>query len=341
MKSSWGVTSSSPEGARSVAAARQASLLFLAAGIMTIVNNHVPNANHQAINDYVGLMAVVASPLGLLLPWERWPARATLVYFPFCLALLVMNAMYGSTAREIYAFWFVVAFVWVGIHHPSRTSLALGAPAAVAYLIPLLAGADASSEAISSVCVAIPGAVLIGEVLSATNTGLRRARVAQDTAFELLAVAAVTDDLTGVGNRRQVNTMLDTLQPGDALLLLDIDHFKDINDRLGHLVGDEVLSDLGEYLNVSVRDSADTVARYGGEEFLIVLRRPGNGASRTAERLLNGWRATNPLATFSIGIALHRQDVAATATLHEADQALYEAKASGRDRCQAAPSLTT
>ena len=79
---------------------RQASLLFLAAGIMTLVTNHVPNGNYQAINDYVGLMAVVASPLGLLLPWERWPARATLVYFPFCLALLVMNAMYGSTARE-------------------------------------------------------------------------------------------------------------------------------------------------------------------------------------------------------------------------------------------------
>ena len=161
---------------RSVAAARQASLLFLAAGVMTLVNNHLPNANYQAINDYVGLMAVVASPLGLLLPWERWPARATLMYFPFCMALLVMNAMYGSTAREIYAFWFVVAFVWVGIHHPSRTSLALGVPAAVAYLIPLLTAADTSAEAISSVGIAIPGAVLIGEVLSATNAGLRRAR---------------------------------------------------------------------------------------------------------------------------------------------------------------------
>ena len=74
-------------------------------------------------------------------------------------------------------------------------------PAAVAYLIPLLSGTDASGEAIGSVGIAIPGAVLIGEVLAATNVGLRRARAAQDTAFELLAVAAVTDDLTGVGNR--------------------------------------------------------------------------------------------------------------------------------------------
>ena len=133
--------------------------------------------------------------------------------------------------------------------------------------------------------------------------------------------------------------MLDTLHPGDALLLLDIDHFKDINDRLGHLVGDEVLADLGRYLRINIRDSADTVARYGGEEFLVVLRQPGDLAYRTAERLLNGWRATNPLVTFSIGIALHRHHAPAMTTLHEADRALYEAKASGRNRCQAAPSL--
>ena len=125
--------------------------------------------------------------------------------------------------------------------------------------------------------------MLIGEILSATNAGLRRAHAAQDKAFDLLAVAAVTDDLTGVGNRRHVNTLLDTLQPGDALLLLDIDHFKDINDRLGHLAGDEVLADLGRYLKINTRDSADTVARYGGEEFLIVLRQPGDLAYRTAD----------------------------------------------------------
>ena len=159
-----GLITRSNTGGRSVPAARQASFLFLAAGLMTIIVNHLPDAHPQAINDYVGLLAVFASPLGLLLPWERWPSSSTLVYFPFCLALLVMNAMYGSTPREIYAFWFVVAFVWVGIHHPARTSLALGAPAAVAYLIPLMAATDVSGDAIRSVAVAIPGAVLIGEV---------------------------------------------------------------------------------------------------------------------------------------------------------------------------------
>jgi diguanylate cyclase (GGDEF)-like protein len=314
-------------------------LLFLAAGVMTLIDNHISDAHYHTVNDIVGVLAIIASPVGLFLPWGRWPARSTLAYFPFCLVLLVMSAVYGSTPREIYAFWYVVAFVWVGMHHPPRTSTALGAPAAIAYLIPLLTAVQPSGEAIQSVVIAIPGAVLIGEILSATTTGLRRARAGQQEAFDLLAVAAVTDDLTGVGNRRHVNTLLDTLQPGDALLLLDLDHFKDVNDRLGHLAGDGVLTDLGRYLKLSTRDHADTVARYGGEEFLIVLRQPGDLAYRTAERLLQGWRATEPIVTFSIGIAIHHEGPA-QATLHEADQALYQAKASGRDRCQAAPSQT-
>ncbi len=318
-------------------AARQASLLFLASGVLTLINNHLPNADYQTINDWIGVTAVVGSAVGLFLPWDRWPPRATLMYFPFCLALLVMASLYGSNPREIYAFWYVVAFVWVGMHHPSRTSVFLAAPAAVAYLIPLLAEVPPSSPAIRSVGFAIPGAVLIGEILSATNSGLRRARAAREEAFALLAVAAVTDDLTGLGNRRYVNTLLDTLQTGDALLLLDLDHFKDVNDRLGHLAGDEVLVDLGQYLQGSIRDSADTVARYGGEEFLVVLRQPGDQATGTAERLIQGWRATDPLVTFSIGMALHRAGVPARATLHDADEALYEAKASGRDRCHTAP----
>src|SRR3954462_949279 len=119
-------------------AARQASVLFFAAGVMTLVNNHLPDADVQAINDVVGLFAIIVSPLGWLLPWQRWPLRATLVYFPFCLALLVVSALYGTTASELYGVWYVVAFVWVGLHHPKRTSLALAAPAAAAYLGPLL-----------------------------------------------------------------------------------------------------------------------------------------------------------------------------------------------------------
>jgi diguanylate cyclase (GGDEF)-like protein len=333
----WGHGGIDDEGSVSVAAARQASVLFFAAGVMTLVNNHLPDADGQVINDIVGMLAIVVAPLGWLLPWRRWPLRVTLVYFPFCLGLLVVTALYGSFAHELYGLWYVVAFVWVGLHHPKRTSLALAVPAAIAYVGPLLHEPNPSGSAIRSVAIAIPAAVLIGEILSAANTALRHARVAQEQASGLLAVAAVTDDLTGLGNRRHVNTLLDELRAGDALLLLDLDHFKELNDRLGHLAGDEVLADLGRYLIASTRDG-DAVARYGGEEFLLVLRQSGPvAAAFAADRLLTGWRTTNPLVTFSIGIAVHDHHDSPWATLAQADTALYHAKSEGRDRAYACP----
>src|SRR5437868_7072885 len=103
---------------------------------MTLVNNHLPDADVHVINDIVGVLAMMVSPLGWVLPWRRWPLRATLVYFPFCLALLVVTAVYGTTASELYGVWYVVAFVWVGLHHANQTSLALALPAAAAYLGP-------------------------------------------------------------------------------------------------------------------------------------------------------------------------------------------------------------
>jgi len=315
------------------AAARQASVLFLAAGLMTLVNNHLPSADFRLINGVVGLAALVVSPLGWLLPWHRWPLRSTLVYFPFCLVLLVVTAVYGSTAAEIYGVWYVVAFVWVGLHHPPRTSILLALPSAIAYEIPLVTAANPSSDAIRSVGIAIPAAVLIGELLSRTNQALRQARDAQHEASALLAVAAVTDDLTGLGNRRQVNQLLDQLTPGDAVLLLDLDHFKELNDQLGHLAGDQVLADLGRYLHAATR-AGDAVGRYGGEEFVVVLRQPGDAVT-AAGRLLDGWRSLDPPVTFSVGIAVHEHDHSPWDTLALADTALYNAKAQGRDRCHA------
>jgi len=134
----WGHGGIDEEGAVSVSAARQASVLFFAAGVMTLVNNHLPDADVHVINDIVGMLAIVVAPLGWLLPWRRWPLSVTLVYFPFCLGLLVVTALYGSFASELYGVWYVVAFVWVGLHHPKRTSLVLALPAAIAYLAPLL-----------------------------------------------------------------------------------------------------------------------------------------------------------------------------------------------------------
>ncbi len=154
--------------------------------------------------------------------------------------------------------------------------------------------------------------------------------VAERTSVERLAAAALTDPLTGVGNRRQAHELLAELKSGDSVVMVDLDHFKDVNDGLGHAAGDVVLRELAAHLLAGLREH-DRVARFGGEEFLIVLPAvDALRAERTVERLQETWRATGPASTFSAGIAEHMGGPP-DQTLERADQALYAAKAAGRD----------
>lgn len=139
------------------------------------------------------------------------------------------------------------------------------------------------------------------------------------------------DPLTGVGNRRVADEALARIRHGDAVVLIDLDRFKRINDTLGHAEGDKVLVALASFLNSYLRD-ADTFARFGGEEFLVILRGAGDQAGAAVERILAGWRATGPATTFSAGIAIHPEGGDPVATLAAADSAMYVAKRGGRDQ---------
>lgn len=139
------------------------------------------------------------------------------------------------------------------------------------------------------------------------------------------------DELTGTGNRRHATNLFNTLRNGDGIILIDVDGFKSINDTAGHLAGDELLRSLGEYLNGYVRGH-DDVARLGGDEFVVVARGVGHGAAAAANRLLDGWRAQDPPATVSIGVAVHRAGDGAQVSVERADQALYQAKRAGRNQ---------
>ncbi|HRN65147.1 MAG TPA: diguanylate cyclase [Alicycliphilus sp.] len=161
--------------------------------------------------------------------------------------------------------------------------------------------------------------------------------------------AAQTDDLTGISNRAHMLQQADALiaqgQPL-VLVLLDLDHFKGINDRFGHPAGDEVLRDFARQLQASTRRD-DGCGRIGGEEFMMLL--PGTDlpqARAVVQRLLEHVRAAHPLAeapaqgyTTSAGLALHRAGECTGALYRRADQALYRAKQAGRDRlvCDGAP----
>jgi len=122
------------------------------------------------------------------------------------------------------------------------------------------------------------------------------------------------------------------MQPGDAVFLLDVDHFKTVNDGLGHQAGDQVLTELGQYLRNFTRPT-DFVARYGGEEFLLICRGVDlDKSGDVANRLLEGWQRRRPLVTFSIGYTVRAVDEPAERTIEHADKALYQAKRDGRNR---------
>lgn len=162
----------------------------------------------------------------------------------------------------------------------------------------------------------------------ATQAGLAFERV---WATQVLLDESLLDELTGVGNRRHASALLSNLHPGDTVAMLDLDHFKEINDTYGHVLGDEVLQDLGAYLRKALRDN-DSVARYGGEEFLVVLRRAGEAGAGKLDELLKGWCRQDPRTTFSVGVAVHKPGLSAATTLKRADEALYAAKSQGRNR---------
>ncbi len=142
---------------------------------------------------------------------------------------------------------------------------------------------------------------------------------------------ALIDPLTDLGNRRHADRLLRSLAPGDAVVLLDLDGFKLVNDTLGHAAGDEILRLLSKHLKTTLRDS-DTSARLGGDEFLIVARQAFADPLTVAERIVTGWAELNEQTTLSAGVALHLQDATSSETLDLADRALIEAKGTGKNR---------
>jgi diguanylate cyclase (GGDEF)-like protein len=153
----------------------------------------------------------------------------------------------------------------------------------------------------------------------------------------------MTDELTGLPNRRDVlarlETVLATPGRGCALLIVDIDHFKSINDEHGHLVGDDILRAVADALREVALEPA-AVGRLGGEEFVVIQPDTDEVSGHLlAERLLARVRALdlNRLPpgrrlTISIGLTACSEGDSVTQMLRRADEALYVAKAGGRDR---------
>ncbi len=189
-------------------------------------------------------------------------------------------------------------------------------------------------------------------VITAAVAVIQRAQMVESTMADnaRLEQLAQTDPLTQLLNRRalteRITAEMERALRYDstmALLMIDLDHFKRVNDTYGHLVGDDVLRDVGQLLNDTIRTS-DIVARYGGEEFLVLLPETDDaGAESFAERIRDAVEqhqfASDSLAeplrlTASVGVAVYpaARIESVEDLFARADAALYRAKADGRNR---------
>ena len=268
------------------------------------------------------------------------PARG--VTLPI-LAIILMFGIFGLTTRQMLG---VLVYSLVAFGVASGVVAARDEPD----YPPVVAAAY-----VGMVVVVLLSSTFLTTRVQSTREHLRRQKAELAQALEQIRQLATHDDLTGLLNRR---AMLDRMQleqrrslrSGSPLLIaqLDIDHFKAVNDTHGHAAGDLVLQSFADTVRRNVRDT-DVLARWGGEEFVLLLcDTPAADAVTLMERLRQAVQAMQvpvpqggqPITvTVSIGLARHAPADPLAGTLERADQALYAAKAGGRNRVVPAPCL--
>ena len=268
------------------------------------------------------------------------PARG--VTLPI-LAIILMFGIFGLTTRQMLG---VLVYSLVAFGVASGVVAARDEPD----YPPVVAAAY-----VGMVVVVLLSSTFLTTRVQSTREHLRRQKAELAQALEQIRQLATHDDLTGLLNRR---AMLDRMQleqhrslrSGSPLLIaqLDIDHFKAVNDTHGHAAGDLVLQRFADTVRRNVRDT-DVLARWGGEEFVLLLcDTPAADAVALMERLRQAVQAMQvsvpqgggPITvTVSIGLARHAPADPLAGTLERADQALYAAKAGGRNRVVPAPCL--
>ncbi|QFS42871.1 GGDEF domain-containing protein [Nostoc sphaeroides CCNUC1] len=190
-----------------------------------------------------------------------------------------------------------------------------------------------------------------GLILAQLTVGLRKAQKYRDLirTNDMLSAIALADSLTELNNRRALEWDLPrqikkarTQKTPMSLIILDVDHFKKVNDTHGHLIGDRVLQLLCKRLRHNLR-CQDTAFRYGGEEFVIILANTTGEEALVVARRLNRVVCEEPFSisnkltinvTISLGIGCLQaeDDEQGVSLLHHADQCLLQAKTTGRNR---------
>ena len=274
------------------------------------------------------VLGVSASSLALL--WVLPRRTGGMVFFVVIAALLVLVPLYGLQHGRVMQHW---SYVFP--------------PVAVFLLRPLPSLWAMLAYGVMACAVLARQVALIEVVRFGAGYGLLVCfmftyALLQQRAAAMLRYHSDHDALSNCFNRRTFNEALERLQSRDrgaarcAVILLDIDHFKSINDRHGHLVGARVITEVAALLGRGL-DAGTPLYRYGGEEFAVLLRDAGEAEALALAERLRAAVAATPMqglhATLSAGVAAWRAgDGTLEDALARADRALYAAKAAGRNR---------
>src|SRR3954464_10657232 len=308
---------------------------FVFGGVLALVSLLLPHSSHVIDVGIAGLGASAClSGLVMLLMPQIMPPQL-LTYVLLCGSLLISFGIYFTQSTgSVYA----LLYVWVGFQaayfFPPTHVVGHVAVTGITYAFALdsVPGSDRAQR-----WLLLFGVVLLIALMAATL----RERV--NRLIARLADAARTDPLTGLLNRRGFQELMEVeteraLRSSRPLSIVvgDLDHFKHLNDRLGHAAGDLALRRFAE-ISTSASRRIDAVARIGGEEFALLLPdTEQHAAYLLAERLRRAVKepsADGELPSVSFGVASFPSHAAdAAALMHAADQALYAAKAMGRDR---------
>lgn len=278
--------------------------------------------HHLAACAIAAGMAVAAVIAALSLRDGRGMAVYPLIVFA---GVGVLGAI-DSSLSTAFSGLLTIGFIYLGLWASRRAVLFALPPATAAWL---LANGAAGGTLANATAVRLPIAVTIW---SAVGVLLSRhtQRVNQQTST--LQDQALRDPLTSLHNRRALADLSKGASPGDGLVLLDLDHFKSVNDTYGHLAGDTLLCEFAALLQESLR-AEDSAVRYGGEEFMLYLPHTTTPQIRAIlDRLHAGWAAASPVTTFSAGAATVTAGQGIIEAMGLADRRLYVAKTTGRNR---------
>lgn len=318
-------------------------VLYVAAALAGVVYLVLtPEGRRRAALEMAVVVALASTVLVVALPARRLvrsPHRAWffVVWTAFTVAFLLAIAGLDGGAESPLALWLFIPMTYVALAYPWPAVLGTAVGAVGGYSVLALVDPARNDGAHEFVIGAALG--LVATVAVAATHNRDRMAAAQQTLLVQLADLAAHDGLTGCLNHRAFHERLDeevarARRYGRplALLVVDIDGFKAVNDRFGHVAGDDVLAALGELLRTEAR-AVDVVGRTGGDEFAVLLPETGGEqAGALAERITKATRTLGlamPVSV-SIGVASTGRAVPVPADARDlvriADRSLYAAK---------------